>query len=122
MTVHRMVESKMKKQCEEKVFGYLGIYAYVLSISNHIHLILCINCFVPSIDFLLFRNALMRLLSTVHCMLEPKKDKKICADHEYLQPLIILIHTRTYSYILVHTRAYYHTPQCTSNQAGFALR
>jgi hypothetical protein len=72
MTVHRMVESKMKKQCEEKVFGYLGIYAYVLSISNHIHLILCINCFVPSIDFLLFRNALMRLLSTVHCILEPK--------------------------------------------------
>jgi hypothetical protein len=35
-----------------------------------------------------------------------KSDKKLCADHEFLQPLIILIHTRTYSYILVHTRTY----------------
>ncbi len=50
-----------------------------------------------------------------------KSEKKICADHEYLQPLIILIHTRTYSYILVHTRTYYHTTLCTLNQAGFAL-
>ncbi len=35
-----------------------------------------------------------------------KNDKKICANHKYLQPLIILIHTRTYSYILVHTCTY----------------
>jgi hypothetical protein len=35
-----------------------------------------------------------------------KSDKKICADHEYLQPLIIMIHTRTYSYILVYTCTY----------------
>jgi hypothetical protein len=30
----------------------------------------------------------------------------MCRDHEYLQPLIILIITDTYSYILVHTRIY----------------
>jgi hypothetical protein len=36
-----------------------------------------------------------------------KKDKKICANHEYLQPLIILIHTRTYSYILSNNTMYF---------------
>ncbi len=46
---------------------------------------LCINFTMPSRYFLLFIGA--------------KSDKKICADHEYLQPLIILIHTCTYSYI-----------------------
>ena len=35
-----------------------------------------------------------------------KNDKEICADHEYLQPLIILIHTLTYSYIRVYTCTY----------------
>ena len=34
-----------------------------------------------------------------------KNDKKICADHEYLQPLIILVHTRTYA-CQVYTRTY----------------
>ena len=68
----------MKKTVKKKYSGnsvHLGIYAHVLSISKHIHLILCINFVMPSIDFLLFINALMCLLSTVHCMLEPKVTK-----------------------------------------------
>ncbi len=86
MTVHRMVESEMKKKChgvKKKYSGnsvHLRLYAHVLSISKHIHLILCISFVMPSSDFnlkfLLFISALpvMRLLSTVHChgMLEPK--------------------------------------------------
>jgi hypothetical protein len=79
MTVHRMVESKMKKQCEEKEFGnsvHLSIYAHVLSMSKHIHLILCINLVMPSSYFLLFVNELIRLLSTSHCILEPKVTKR----------------------------------------------
>jgi hypothetical protein len=93
---------------------HLRIYAHVLvlSISKHIHLILCINFVMPSIDFLLFINhdALMRLLSTVHCMLEPKMTKRYVqtmTEPEYLQPLIILIHTRTYSCIRVYTCTYF---------------
>ncbi len=79
MTVHHMAESKLKKQCEKNYLGnsvHLGIYAHVLSISNHIHLILLINFVMPSIDFLLLLNAMMRLLSTVHCVLEPKMTKR----------------------------------------------
>ncbi len=35
-----------------------------------------------------------------------ESEKKICSDHEYLQPLIIRIRTLIYSYILVHTGIY----------------
>ncbi len=35
-----------------------------------------------------------------------KSEEKKCVDHEYLQPLIILIHTHSYLYILVHTGMY----------------
>ncbi len=70
---------KWKNSVKKKYSGnsvHLGIYAHVLSISKHIHLILCKIFVMPSIDFLLFINALMRLLSTVHCMLEPNMTKR----------------------------------------------
>ncbi len=85
---------------------HLRICAHVLSIPKHIHLIFVYK----------FYHA-FKLLSIVYKCTDAspkhstlyfgaKNDKKICADHEYLQPLIILIHTRTYSYILVYTRTY----------------
>jgi hypothetical protein len=78
MTVHRMVESKMKNSVKKKNSGnsvHLRIYCHVLSISKHIHLILCINFVMPSSYFRLFINALLRLLSTAHCILEPRVTK-----------------------------------------------
>ncbi len=110
MTVHRMVESEMKKQCEEKNSGnsvHKHIYCHVLSISKHIHLIFVYQ-FCHAFKFLSIVYKCTDI-SPKHSTLyfAAKIEKKICADHEYLQPLILLIHTtRTYSYILVHTRTY----------------
>jgi hypothetical protein len=60
--------------------------------------------------FILFQHALVYLLSTVHCILEPKSNKKRCvqimnfANPDYTDTYsYILVHTCTYSYILVHT-------------------
>ena len=64
---------------------------------------------MPSGYFLLFINALIHLLSTARrstMYIGAESEQKICADHEYLQPLIILIRTLIYSYILVHTGIY----------------
>jgi hypothetical protein len=84
------------------------IYCHVLSISKHIRLIFVYQ-FCHAFKF--------KLLSVVYKCIDTspehstlyfgaKSEKKICADHKYLQPLIILIHTRAYSYILVHTGLY----------------
>ncbi len=88
---------------------HLRIYPHVLSISTHIRLILCTKFAMPSIDFLWFINALMRLISTVHCMLEPKRTKRFVQTMNICNPWLywyILVHTRKYAYILVHTRTY----------------
>ncbi len=102
---------KWKNSVKKKNSGnsiHLHIYAHVLSISKHIHLILCIklSCFQFTFYCLQCTDA-----SPKHSTLYfgAKIDKKICADHEYLQPLIILIHTCTYSVILVHTYIYSYT-------------
>ncbi len=98
------------------------IYGHVLSISKHVRMIFVYQ----------FCHA-FKLLSIVYKCTDTspkhsklyfgaKSEKQECADHEYLQPLIILIHTRTYWYVLVHTGTYYHTTPCTWNQAGAALR
>ncbi len=134
MTVHRMVESKMKKQSEEKVFRQLSISTYIHSCTEYIkaYTFDCVYQFCHVFNWLSIVYECTDA-SPKHSTLYvgAKKDKKICADHEYLQPLIILIHTRTYSYIrvytctysyiLVYTRIYYQTTLCTLNQAGFAL-
>ena len=47
------------------------------------------------------------IFSAQHVVFWSRKWKKICADHEYLQPLVVLIHTPCiYSYILVYARTY----------------
>ncbi len=54
-------------------------------------------------------NALMRLLSTAHCILEPKMTKRYVQIMNICNPWLnwyILVHTRTFSYILVYTRTY----------------
>ena len=110
MTVHRMVESKMKKQCEEKEFGYLRTSTYIRSCTENIQ--------AYAFDFVYKFCHVFNLLSIVYkctdaspkhstLFVGAKNDKKICADHEYLQPLIILIHTRTYSYILSNNTVYF---------------
>ncbi len=80
---------------------HLRIYCHVMSISNHMHLILCISFVMPSSYFLLFINALIRLLpwSTAHCVLEAKVTKRYVQIMNICNPLYILIHTRTYWYI-----------------------
>ncbi len=96
---------------------HLRIYSHhhdvlPVSISKHIHLILCINFIMPSSYFLLFINALIRLLGTAHCILEPKVTKTYVQIMNICNPWLYwyiqwLVHTRTYSYILVwYTRTY----------------
>ncbi len=117
ITVHRMVESKMKKTVWRKRIRVTP-YIYVYTDMYWAH---------PGI-YLVFENArppilchAIKFLSIVYKCTDtsPKhstlyfgaeSEKKICADHEYLQPLIMLIHTRIFSYILVYTGIYSYIP------------
>ncbi len=67
-------KNSVKKKNSGNSVHHLRIYAHVLpvshGISKHIHLILCLNFVMPSIYFLLFINALMRLLSTALSVLK----------------------------------------------------
>ncbi len=85
----------------QRIYGhdwvYPSIYIWFLYISF----------VMPSSYFLLFINALIHLLSTVHCILEPKVTKRYVLIMNMCNPWLywyILVHTRTYSYTLVYTR------------------
>jgi hypothetical protein len=109
-----------KKSVKKKNSGasvYLRIYWYILSISGHILSICKSNFVMPSIYFLLFINAQIHLLSTAHCIMEPKVKKGYVQIMNFATP----DYTDMYSYILVHTRTYCHATPCTSNQSGAAL-
>ncbi len=106
---------KWKKKVWRKRIWVTPYISYVLScteyISKHIHLILSIKFGMPSSYFLLFINALIRLLSTAHCILEPKVTKRYVQIMNICNPWLcwyILVHTCTYLYVLVHTIIQHH--------------
>ena len=123
MTVHGMVESKMKKTVWRnriRVTQYIYVYTAMYWVYQCIYLAFA-KARPPK-----FCHAFWLLIIVYECTdTSPKhschstlyfwaeSEKKIGSDHEYLQPLIILIRTLIYSYILVHTGTY--------NQAGAAL-
>jgi hypothetical protein len=111
MTLHHIVESKMKKQCAEKEFGKLSIFTYkrVYSVYQYIFVYTefvqnqwRLSFIIPWSDFLLSKHALIHLPCTVHRIMEPKSEKRSWI----LQPLFILMLTGTSSYNLVHACTY----------------
>ncbi len=107
-------KNSVKKKNSGNFVHLPTIDGHVQSISIiHSSLILCINLVMPSSYFLLFINALIRhcLISTAHCILEPKVTKRYVQIMNICNPWLcwyILVHTRTStcSYILVYTRTY----------------
>ncbi len=70
---------------------------------------LCMNFVMPPSYFLLFINALIRLLTRAHFILGPKVTKRYVQIMNICNPWLysyILVHARTYSYILEHTGIY----------------
>ncbi len=89
---------------------HLRVYGHVMSLSKHIHLILCISFVMPSSYFILFINAQIHLLSTAHCVLEPKVTKRYVQIMNICNPWLYwykLVHTRTYLYILSYNTVYF---------------
>ncbi len=79
MTVHRMVESKMKKQCEEKEFGnsvHLRIFGHVLSISKHTRTYSYILVYTSTYSYIIIQHRVLTLAEYVRDCWSPVTSQK----------------------------------------------